>query len=684
MITAVLITGRATALGPKDAIDRLRDILRKSAAVVELDSEVFPGTTLGSMVVDMIVLEAQHLTHQTVELLDQVRTMYPESTTVCAASEEVAERARVEGALSPDFWVLLSASDLQMRTQVEAIMAYLNASPRRCGAPSANHLAPSLSSPAGTALAAVAQGSVHSMQRTESALYRMVGRVTGSCDTEDLLGAYCDAVHEMTQCVNYCLLWQDANAREFRIARSEGMPPVVEEMCHMSLTDPLPTWLLRNRGVLTRDALAQAPEGTAIQRDLDMLGGVVAIPLFSQSVLRGFLAVGPKVLGTPYQPSEAEALFVLSANAAAGARQTELHRELEARNNYIDQVLWTMESGIVTINLEAKVCVCNPNAARVLRLKQEGAIGRDLRVLPSPLGDYLYSCLTYGEERNHEELAVLGGQVLIRVSTRRLLAPQGALMGAMLLVEDTAAERALARERRKAERNEVIGQMVARFAHELKNPLATIHTFAELLPTRMDDPEFQHFWSQQVMHDVHRLDDLVAKLVSLSEPPPSRRQTVNLVDVVRMAVDRVVLLDPEATQHIITSIDGGLPSVQVDADVMATALSHLLRYGLGRERRAVVVDARLQDGPKGEQPVAIYVRADGRGAPTGEPLRLLDPSYVLDHPDIDLGPSASQRLIESQGGALEAYCEAEDIVFRVSLIPVHELDDERAEVDRRR
>jgi nitrogen-specific signal transduction histidine kinase len=665
MITALIVEpGHLSTEAQSEATLRVRRALAGRVRVLDTCLEELSQASLSTLPVDLVVFEAQHVTDEVLLRLAQVRGACPECVTTCVATEEAAERAQAEGALTPDYWLILPATDLQLTAQMDAILATCKARPSRAMTAMGGGLAPGsggggLMSPNG------------SLQRSESALYRTVGRLTGSFDTEQLLSAYCDAVHEMTQCVSYCLLWQDLRGREFRVARAEGLSPVVQEICRFAPTDPLPAWMQRNRAIAVRDVLGDGLDASAVVREMDLCGGVLAVPLFCQGVLRGVMVVGPKVIGAPYYASDAETLFVLSANAAAAVRQAELHGELEARNNYIDQVLSTMESGIVTINPEGRVLVCNPYAADVLRLKRDAVISRDLRALPSPLGDFLYSCLTYGEERTREEVVVLGGQATLRVSARRLLGADGSLIGSMLLLEDVTAEKALAEERRRAERSDVIGQVVARFAHEIKNPLATIHTFAELLPTRVDDPEFQAFWSEHVRTDVNRLNDLVGKMVSLAEQPLSRREMVGVGDLVQMAVRRVESLDPAAEGKITTGVHGDIPSVQVDASVMSAALSHLLRFALGERHGPVRVEAHLQEGPKGEQPVSIQIRSR-RPAMTGaDPGSLLDPTYVMEHPDIDLGPSASQRLVESQGGALEAFHDGDEMVFRVSLIPVH-------------
>ena len=266
-------------------------------------------------------------------------------------------------------------------------------------------------------------------------------------------------------------------------------------------------------------------------------------------------------------------------------------------------------------------------------------------------------------------VAILAGTRELRIWTRRLLDQEGQLMGSMLLVEDISAERALAQEKRKAERNEVISQIVARFAHELKNPLATIRTFTELLPQRYDDPEFRDFWSEHVRRDVHRLDDLVNKLVSIADPPETTRELVDVSELLQLAVERVLLLDEQAAQRIETIANGALPPIHVDTNTMAAALAHLLRYSVGPGHQSVTVKAEMQPGPEGEQPVAIYIRAPVDQMEGLDPRSVFEPSYVIDHPDIDLGPSASQRLIESQGGALDAYRDKDEMVFRISLIP---------------
>ena len=202
---------------------KLRSVLARHATMLELDPELVPNIALGNLPIDLVVVEAELVTERVIDVLQQVAATYPDSVTVCVATEEAGERARIEQTIAPDFWIIVPASDLQLRTQVETIIAFVgggdHAGRGLMSAPGGRSLARSHDK--GALVGAVqSEGNGH-LSRPESALYRMVGRMTGNFDTEDLLSAYCEAVHEMTQCVSYCLLWQRPNTREYEVVRAE-------------------------------------------------------------------------------------------------------------------------------------------------------------------------------------------------------------------------------------------------------------------------------------------------------------------------------------------------------------------------------------------------------------------------------------------------------------------------------
>jgi len=61
-----------------------------------------------------------------------------------------------------------------------------------------------------------------------------------------------------------------------------------------------------------------------------------------------------------------------------------------------------------------------------------------------------------------------------------------------------------------------IQPLVAAIAHEMRNPLSTIRTFAELLPSQYDDPEFRSRFAELVGQDTHRIEAVIRRLTELA------------------------------------------------------------------------------------------------------------------------------------------------------------------------
>ena len=90
---------------------------------------------------------------------------------------------------------------------------------------------------------------------------------------------------------------------------------------------------------------------------------------------------------------------------------------------------------------------------------------------------------------------------------------------AAVAIENLQLHRQMEEERLRAERLGVIGTLASGIAHEIKNPLVAIRTFAELLPERFQDEDFRSGFSKIVMNEIERIDGLVARLRELATRP---------------------------------------------------------------------------------------------------------------------------------------------------------------------
>src|SRR5262249_6916573 len=97
-----------------------------------------------------------------------------------------------------------------------------------------------------------------------------------------------------------------------------------------------------------------------------------------------------------------------------------------------------------------------------------------------------------------------------------------------IAIENLHLHRQMEEERLRSERLGVIGTLASGIAHEIKNPLVAIRTFAELLPERFQDEDFHTGFSKIVMKEIERIDGLVARLRELATRPSQQLRKLDL------------------------------------------------------------------------------------------------------------------------------------------------------------
>lgn len=511
-------------------------------------------------------------------------------------------------------------------------------------------------------------------------------------DLTRVLDLFLDAVSEMLKPSRCALLLADAAGADFRIRAHRSVAPYVVESVRLSAESGLPFWLhVQGRLISAEDARARAEDAQAREmlRELSLLQAVLAIPLIAQGELVAILTLGQRITGVPYSRSETEVLFNLATHLATAIRDIQLHHRLQYQNAYIERILAHMSNGVVTIDGEQKVTIMNHRAEEILGLAANEILNRDLRILPSPLGDLLYESLTTGRTVHRMEIQLALRKLPLEVSTYPIAGDDPAPLGAVMVFEDLSGAKQLAAEKRRAEQFQLLSRVIARIADEIKNPLVSITTFMELLQERYEDREFRHRFSNVVGRDTKRLVEVFEKLTALVS---EGELTSEVVDMRGVAEDCLAgfgaqakpdgqngaqildFTDEASGKHVAVSVynESGAPKVRSNQVQLKKALAYLIWYLIrkspGDEVR-LSISVGQASSPEGE--VQLLVSSRTATVTTEELDQIFDPLKAMQESLIDLGPSVSQRIIEVLGGRLVARKGRHDVSFLVSLPITH-------------
>ncbi len=658
MIVAVLVDLS------QDWARHVRAAAGEGATILQTRSAEATVELLQSVPVDLVVVELPQFTARGLDALSRIRAQAGEAVYVCIAPEDVIAHVRREGGDEPTLWLRADAGiDDRDDVLTQALeMAGLRAEME------AVHAGP----PRGEAHPGPATQVTRNHEPRHSAeldvLHRLMAGFTGGFDLDRLLEACVDSVTHSSQCASYCLLWE-APEGGLRVRAQRGIPAEVVEGARLASCDALPTWYRRNRRVVTLKELGSWPDrqlAAQVAREMALFGGQIALPLMVRGRLAGILMLGEKVLGESYSSGEVEILFAVTSYVAMAAEGIELHQELRRSKAYADRIVESMGAGMITLGADERIGVCNPYAARVLGLDRAAVEGADLRALPSPLGDMLFAALRAPERASSgEEVTIHGGEVVLRVTTTALLDDRGEPLGSVLMLTDITAEKQLARERSRIERLDVLNRIVGRIAHEVKNPLTAVKTYAELISGRGPDERLAQFWSQTVLPEIDHLDELLKNLLRMVEQPEPHTEQARPEDLIEQALSVLPMSEEIKRQSFDLQFENDLPPVMVDPAPTRDALSYLMAYLAGSRPFAVQVDVTRDRDDPSQVVVTMVRRARTNG--TFDPDTVFDPLYAMQNPETDLGPVISQKIITSQNGWVQALNHDGRVTMRIAL-----------------
>ena len=488
--------------------------------------------------------------------------------------------------------------------------------------------------------------------------------INGTLDLNSLLQYLLDLTNRTLRPDLVMLFTKDSRDNSFalasRLAVTENDFP--NSSVRLSQSSPLPSLLMRSRRPLLRDELGRTlsgPEAVSAAAELTLLGGDVAIPMVSEAQLIAFLVLGTKLSGDAYFTDDIELLTTLSNQAATALNNAQLYGRVLLVNEYIENILRTMDSGVVTVDASGQVAIANATAETLTGLPRTTLKTLNVDTLPPPLATQLRRTLSDGQPQLQIEASLPSnsGQPLpIVCSTSALRDEHGAINGALVVFSDLSRLKALESEKRRAERLAAFGTLVSGIAHEIKNPLVAIKTFAELLPERFQDTDFREDFAKVVITEIDRIDDLVARLRGLAIPSP--QPGGGAVDIREPISDTLALLRAQLDQARIAVVrDFQDPSPFIVADVPQLKQLFLNLF----------INAIEAMGSDGEITVRITRRSaqettwlvaevcdTGAGIPEAIRINIFNPFFTTKPRGSGLGLAICRGIVDAHRGTIRA------------------------------
>jgi PAS domain S-box-containing protein len=293
------------------------------------------------------------------------------------------------------------------------------------------------------------------------------------------------------------------------------------------------TALIRVQDAIVSEELAHqlvTAEDRLLHDDLTAADWALLLPVLSDDGLIAFIAVGAKRSGDPFYSQDLDLLMTLANQAGIAIKNARLYAQVVLANEYIENIVATIESGVVAITSAGRVAMFNRAAERLTGMAADDVRSQPATRLAPCLSEPLLASAADGLARTLPEIELPGADRArpVMCTTSPLQDPDGAVLGAVAVFSDLTPLKQLEIERRRAERLAYFEVLASGIAHEIKNPLVAIKTFTQLLPRRSGEPEFVAEFGRIVGREIHRMERVVDRLRTLAHPG---RRPAHAVDV---------------------------------------------------------------------------------------------------------------------------------------------------------
>lgn len=216
-----------------------------------------------------------------------------------------------------------------------------------------------------------------------------------------------------------------------------------------------------------------------------------------------------------------------------------------------------------------------------------------------------------------------------------------------VIEEKIGLERRLAHQENLA----TLGQAAAAMAHEVKNPLSSIKTLAQLM---REDPEVESRYSRDlgfILGEVDRLNRTVQQLLSFARPGSTREDEVHLSELLAVTAEVLQRVHATAETRIEHSIEPQLKLRRASTEALQQVVLNLVLNAIQASPPGSTVTLEACTDRAGD--IAITVTDQGTGISPEIRARMFEPFFTTRHKGTGLGLAIVRKHVEEMRGSIE-------------------------------
>jgi PAS domain S-box-containing protein len=386
---------------------------------------------------------------------------------------------------------------------------------------------------------------------------------------------------------------------------------------------------------------------------IQMLGADAfgVVPLISRDKIIGLIWVDNLFTGRPIKDEDLQFLMGFSSHIASAIENARLFENVALAQAELKNIFESISDMVYYTDKDLTIRRVNQAVVKRIGKPEEEIIGKKCYEIFHGKKEPWDMCPHYKSTESQKpyvgelEDPYLGGTFV--VSNSPIFDSSGNCVGTVHISRDITELRNLRERVVHSERMAALGELAARVAHEIRNPLISIGGFARRLEKKLSG-DIQEY-AKIIVNEVSRLENILKEILGFVKSSRVNKSSVNINDLIANIVD-FITPEMDEKQNIISRELSELPIISViDPDRIKEAILNIVSNAAqATDHGTITIRTRVEDNE-----AVIELTDTGCGIKDEDIRNIFNPFFTTKTQGTGLGLAVTHKIVQEHNGKIK-------------------------------
>ena len=375
------------------------------------------------------------------------------------------------------------------------------------------------------------------------------------------------------------------------------------------------------------------------------------VPLISRDRIIGLIWVDNLFTGKPIKDEDLQFLMGFSSHIASAIENARLFENVSLARAELKNIFESITDMVYFTDNDFTIKRINQAVIKRIGKPEEEIIGKKCYEIFHGM-DKPWDACPHAKSVNSKQSFIgeiedpyLGATFVI--SNSPIIDSAGNIVGTVHLSRDITELRTLRERVAHSERMAALGELAARVAHEIRNPLISIGGFARRLEKKLSDDTSEY--AKIIVNEVTRLENILKEILGFVRSSRIKKVSVNINEFVNDIIDFSMLTLSEKHNAVIKELSEIPLFSSIDPDRIKEALLNIITNASQATDHGIITIKTRQEANE----VVIEFLDNGCGIKPEDLKNIFNPFFTTKPQGTGLGLAVTHKIIQEHGGKVQ-------------------------------